>query len=360
MFERILVPLDGSERAERALPVAACLARANGGSIVLLRAVTDALDTAWSTAEEPLFKRTVIDANQALAANYLARIAALPELAGIRAQTNVQSGVPAHLILSAAHAQHVDLIILGSHGETGFKRWALGSVAQHVIRHSSAPVLVLQERGGLPMHLSPEDTQPVRILVALDGSPLAEAALAPAAYLSAALSAPARGALHLALVVSSRGLAHHSLTARERAQIRARAYLDRMARRLSEGDLATLQIQVTSSVTIQADVARTLIEMAETGAFLESGTPFHGSYVLAMATHGRSGGGRWIMGSVTERILGKTILPLLIVRPRKGGAGNEDAAKTAEQGIEDQSVLRLTQGKRDFLVISPLAFVAHT
>lgn len=176
MFKRILIPLDGSERAERALPVAALLARASGGSIALLRIATGALDAA-----------------RARAADYLAQIAASPELAGISVHAHVRSGAPAQRILEVAREQQVDLIILGSHGETGLKRWVLGSVAQHVTRQSSAPVLVLHERGGVPTHLSAEDTQLVRILVALDGSSLAEATLAPAAYLSAALSAPARG-----------------------------------------------------------------------------------------------------------------------------------------------------------------------
>lgn len=344
MFERILVPLDGSERAERALPVAARLARASGGSLTLLRIATGAINAAWSTMESPMLMQEAIEAERARAAAYLAQIVASPELAGIDVHTHVQSGVPAQRILDVAHEYQVDLIILGSHGETGLKRWMLGSVAQHVTRQSPAPVLVLHERGGVPTHLSPEDTQPVRILVALDGSPLAEAALAPAAYLSAALSAPARGALHLARVLPLHALAETDPkgivpAVRKQAEMQARAYLDLITRRLCEGELASLGLQVTSSVTIQGDVAETLIGMAETGAFLEGGEPFHGCYVLALATHGRSGVERWVMGSVTERILGATILPLLIVRPRKTDARGEEERKattSAEEGAEDR------------------------
>lgn len=349
MFKRILVPLDGSERAERALPVAARLARSSGGSITLLRIATGAIDAAWSTVEAPILMKEAIDAEQARAADYLAQIAASPELAGISVQTHVQSGVPAQCILEAAREQQVDLILLGSHGETGLKRWVLGSVAQHVTRHSSAPVLVLHERGGVPTHLSLKDRQPVRILAALDGSPLAEAALAPAAYLSAALSAPARGALHLALVLPFPDLADTTRkgivpAVREQAEMQARAYLDLITQRLSKGELASLNLQVTSSVTIREDIAEALIGMAETGAFLEGGETFHGCYVLALATHGRSGVERWVMGSVTERILGATILPLLIVRPRKGDAGEKEARKateTVEKGTEEQSWIGL-------------------
>ncbi|HEU5380991.1 MAG TPA: universal stress protein [Ktedonobacteraceae bacterium] len=324
MFERILVPLDGSERAERALPVAARLANASRGSILLLRVATGSIDIAWSTLESPILKKEALEAERAQAIDYLAQIAASPELAGISVQTNVQSGVPAACILSAACDQQADLIILGSHGETGLKRWLLGSVAQHVTRHSPTPVLVLHERGGVPTHLSAEDRQPVSILVALDGSPLAEAALTPAAYLSAALSTPAQGALHLALVLPFPDPAEHGQqgigpTAREQAKMRAGAYLDMITQRLSKGELATLQLHVTSSIALQRDIADALIGMAETGAFLEGEEPFHGCYMMALATHGRSGVERWVMGSVTERILGATILPLLIVRPQKNG-----------------------------------------
>ncbi len=332
MFERILVPLDGSERAERALPVAAQLAHVSGGSVILLRVAAGTALAIWAMRETPELIKETIESAKARAADYLARVAASPELAGLTVQTQVQSGVPAQCILSAAQEHLADLIILGSHGETGFKRWLLGSVAQQVTRHSPVPVLVLHERGSVPTHLSSEDQQPIRILVALDGSSLAEVALMPAAYLSAALSAPARGALHLALVVPLPELAISSQRGdlpamRDEAKRQAMAYLEAVMHRLDQGELASLDLQITASVAIQPDVAETLISMAETGAHLEGSEPAGGSYVLALATHGRSGVNRWMMGSVAERILGATILPLLIIRPQKMSEGEEGLDK---------------------------------
>ncbi len=67
MFQRILVPLDGSARAERALPVAARLTRASGGSIVLLRAVTSPIDFAWYAMESPISMQEGIEADIARA-----------------------------------------------------------------------------------------------------------------------------------------------------------------------------------------------------------------------------------------------------------------------------------------------------
>jgi cell division protease FtsH len=93
-------------------------------------------------------------------------------------------------ILYSIEAQAIDLVVMCSRGETGFKRWPLGSVAQKIIRHSPVPVLVLHESAGTLSNQHPAGQRPVRILVALDGSSLAEAALEPAVALATALSAP--------------------------------------------------------------------------------------------------------------------------------------------------------------------------
>lgn len=344
MFKRILVPLDGSERAERAIRVAARIARTTGGSITFLRVVTAAIDAAWSVLEAAPWMQQAVETDQARAMDYLTRIASAQELAGIETHTQVLSGVPAEHILSVMHAQQIDLLVMGSHGATGFKRWALGSVAQHIARQSPVPVLVLHERGGVPTHLLADGGRSVRVLVALDGSPLAEAALAPAASLSTALSAPAPGALHVVRVLPFPKLEDESqkdmfLAARKQAEAQVNAYLATVTQRLHEGELATLPIQITSSVVSHTDVAETLIHVAETGAYMEDAGAFNGYDAIAMATHGRSGVGRWIMGSVTERVLGTTTLPLLIVRPQRTASHREarPPAEVVEQLAEGQS-----------------------
>jgi nucleotide-binding universal stress UspA family protein len=328
MFQRILVPLDGSERAERAIPVAACLARIASGSITFLRVVTSPIEFAWQAMESSIGTQGALEADQTRAADYLAQVAGSHELAGVETKTQLLSGVPAEKILAVARPEQVDLIVLCSHGETGFKRWMLGSVAQQVTRHSPVPVLVLHERGGVPTNLHPEGLCPVRVLVALDGSSFAETVLAPAAYLSAVLSAPLQGALHLARVLPLS--ANEVATVRKQALSNATTYLQTVEQRLQEGDLAHLHLQVTSSVVVDTDVASTLIEIAEVDEEMEDIEGFKQCDVIAMATHGRSGVERLVMGSVTERILGTTKLPLLIVRPRKMGNLLEEPGKTSE------------------------------
>jgi len=151
MFERILVPLDGSRRAEQALPIAARLARASRGTIVLLRVVSIPNEIVSYLALEPIPTRDDIGAAREEARNYLDGMATGRSLVGIHSETEVILGQAAAAILSAVNAHHIDLIVLCSHGYTGLTRWFVGSVAEKVVHHSPVPVLVLREGGPLPV-----------------------------------------------------------------------------------------------------------------------------------------------------------------------------------------------------------------
>jgi nucleotide-binding universal stress UspA family protein len=332
MFQHILVPLDGSSRAQRAVPIAARIARASGGYITLLRAVTSSSQIAWQ-ATESIRQQEILDADQARAARYLTRLAASEELAGVKTITQVSIGQPAQLILAVASSQSldvppVDLIIMCSHGYTGFKRWALGSVAQKIAYHSTVPVLVLfPDRGTVPSHPYPDPTRPLHAIaaaVALDGSSLAEAALFPAAYLVAALAAPAQGSLHLTQVVQRPGVDAVLAGGKRMDQLRrdqsiaeAMNYLRKIADDLHTSLAGDLNLKVTWSVAVAADVADALIEVAEMGRVGGGTCVYGGCDILALTSYGRGGLQRWALGSVTERILAATKLPLLIVRPQQ-------------------------------------------
>src|SRR2546421_10495545 len=201
MFKRILVPLDGSGRAERALPIAARLARATGGSIFLVRVLSTEPARLPSAPGKPNLVQTIGQADRALAESYLAGVAECELLTGIPVQTYVPVGLISPSILTMAAEKHADIIVMCSHGYTGVKRWwMMGSVAAKVARFADIPVLVLREGGSVPEERHPGE-RPLRVLVPLDGSDYARAALVPAAYLAAALAAPGRGALHLTHIV---------------------------------------------------------------------------------------------------------------------------------------------------------------
>jgi nucleotide-binding universal stress UspA family protein len=317
MFQRILVPLDGSVRAEYALPIAARIARASGGSLHLLEVIGPPLDYGGGFAMAPLMTEQLIEAETATATDYLQTMAASPKLAGIQITTEVVFGVPAQDILEEARSGEVDLIVLCSHGRTGFTRWVLGSVAHTLAHESPVPTLVLRESELAPWLADLNAARPLCALVPLDGSELAEAALAPAARLVAALAAPAKGALHLAQVVKlfeTRADEGFVSELNQATLQRAQAYLASVRERLRESKLS-----LTSSVELESDVASALVKLAESrGEGKETGSS-GGCDLIAISTHGRHGLQRWVMGSVTERLLSATKLPVLIVRPQHQG-----------------------------------------
>ena len=148
MFQRILVPLDGSELSEKAIPVAAWIARASGGTIIFISVVLPPIEFGTYTPERTIplkpsaFKRREVEAN-----NYLTGVIKTyaNELAGINTEIDVTAGAVSSEIYSEARIEHVDLIVIGSKGEMGLKRWVFGSISQELIRHSPVPVLILQE-----------------------------------------------------------------------------------------------------------------------------------------------------------------------------------------------------------------------
>ncbi len=330
MFKRILIPLDGSARAENAIPVAARIARAYGASITLLRVEETPVEYGSFVAPPASFTKEAIKANLAEATSYLETVAKTEALAGIEVETKALFGAVAPTIIGAAQVYHSSLVVMCSHGFTGFKRWLLGSVADHIARHITTPVLILRE--GAPL-LTTTAKQPVRALVALDGSPLSEAVFEPVAYLVAALATATsqQGELHLLRVVDLpfdsgklKSQAYVDSKSRDEAVIAAQDYLNTLTTRLEKDELAELDITVKTKVASDPDVAEAIIQQ----------TRDEPVDLIAMATHGRGGMQHFMLGSVTERVLHHSNLPLLIARPpkeQKSGKKEKD-----EQDVENE------------------------
>ncbi len=312
MFKQILVPLDGSTRAEQALPVAARLARAPGGSIVLLRVAKLPMDYGGGFTQAPLLTEQIIETELDDADNYLKTVATSHTLTGIAIKTEAMFGQPLQDILSVAESRRVDLIVICSHGRTGLMRWALGSVAQGLAHQSSVPLLVLREGGRISALSRVDITRPLCALVALDGSPFAETALAPAANLVAALAAPNEGILHLTQVVTGID---------EAAQQGAKTYITGVAEQLQQ-KLKGLNLSITWSLLRNVDVAGAIVDMAVHGEGGARAEGLNGCDLIVMSTHGRGGLERLMMGSITERVLHSTRLPMLIVRPQRTASYN--------------------------------------
>jgi nucleotide-binding universal stress UspA family protein len=156
MYEKILVPLDGSELAESVLPHVEAIARGcNMVDIVLLR-VCDApsvladypesKDTNWDKHVERMTTNAEQQCNI-----YLGDVEKRLRDKGFTVRTESRLGKPAEEIVDYAAKNKVDLIIMASHGRSGVSRWAYGSVADKVLRSSCVPVLLVKARGVIGM-----------------------------------------------------------------------------------------------------------------------------------------------------------------------------------------------------------------
>ncbi len=127
MFQQILVPLDGSARAEQAIPVAARIVRASGGRVLLLQVVTTPIDYAPYLLQSSLLMQEKVEVSHDAALKYLTRVTHSNYLVGVKKNVEVLSGDPAESILSLLDMRRFDLIVMCSHGSADLKRWKLGS-----------------------------------------------------------------------------------------------------------------------------------------------------------------------------------------------------------------------------------------
>jgi len=234
-------------------------------------------------------------------------------------------------LLDVIQSANADLVVICSHGHTGFMRWRLGSVAQKIARHATVPTLVLRAEGSNLTDACVGASRTICALAPLDGSPEAETALEPAAQLLAALAAPGRGLLHLLHVVqvddgapASGGVSSNQDALRPEAK----RYLREVTERFQRAPLVDIPLDVTSSVVLDADVAVAILDQAVSENY--------GHDMIAMASHGRSGLRLWVMGSVTERVLQTSDLPLLIVRPQNGALARQAPETEAKKAIGDE------------------------
>jgi nucleotide-binding universal stress UspA family protein len=149
MYRRILVPLDGSELAERALKHAETVIGENPTATLVLVRVTEPLLPAsyiltggadvWMDVEKRGMKE---------ATDYLAKVAARLKDEGItKVKTVVLEGQPDDQILNYLEHRRVDLVVMSTHGQSGLSRWLAGSVTERVMRHSRVPVLTVPPPG---------------------------------------------------------------------------------------------------------------------------------------------------------------------------------------------------------------------
>jgi nucleotide-binding universal stress UspA family protein len=159
MFERILVPLDGSAQAARAVPVAARIAGCTHGSVILVSVVNYFVLSQYPQTDRN--NRTWIgdDLSMSEAQAYLDEVACSPALAHVTVEKAILSGPIASALLSAAASYQANLIMLISHmavSSNGAHDLRLGSVAEKIVCRATIPVLLLREKGAPPLWFCPQ------------------------------------------------------------------------------------------------------------------------------------------------------------------------------------------------------------
>ena len=138
MFSKVLVPLDGSPMAEETLCLVEDLVKTHKGQLMLLRVANF---HAFPGADNKTLERQAVER----AEEYLARIEADLKAKGVNVSTHVRVGDPATEILSQAE-KYASVVVMTTHGRGGLTRWAMGSVADRVIRRSKKPVLIIRPK----------------------------------------------------------------------------------------------------------------------------------------------------------------------------------------------------------------------
>jgi nucleotide-binding universal stress UspA family protein len=302
MLDSILVPLDGSSLAERAVPYATALAGAARAKLVLMRALP--IRPPGSAIDEQEGIRSELE-------HYADGLRATGLTVDVIVHRVYVVDV-ARAICAAAEERHAGLIVMSTHGRSGLDRWIYGSVADTVLRQSEIPVLLVPPPAEQPL---PTD-RPLRVLVPLDGSELAEEALGIAEQLAETVGAE----LVLLRVVEPPGYALYGdgfayLPYDEEAELNdARAYLQAHVDRLrADGKPAAMRVVLGPPATVVTQAAQ------ETGADL-----------VAMATHGRGGLARLVLGSIAASTLQRATVPVLLVRPAALSQTDEEAEISAE------------------------------
>ena len=317
MYSQILVPLDGSELAEQVLPYVKALGKAYRAPICLLR-VFDPVPAEMGDSAHGVYLDRIATAFRNEAESYLEHIRTRlrPAFDGLDLPISVTSheGDPAACIISEAEKTPDTLIAMATHGRSGVTRWLLGSVTDRVLHATNCPLVIIRAKPQDEFHKKDLDGEATlkTIIVPLDGSRLAERVLPHAALLAKGLDLSVTLLRVTDPLDQYRSLAGYpSLEGAGKLQgsmfeDMARAGDDEAMEYLQgiAEELRLLGVTKTKEMVLRGRADGTVVDLAYS-------IP---NSLVAMTTRGRSGVGRWVMGSVTDRVVRHSGDPVLVVR----------------------------------------------
>ena len=297
MYTKILIPLDGSRTAERVLPFARVLAGTLKIPIELLEVVDVSAVSAHIAADKARYLDALIAEGERASREHLKEVAA--EFPGIKVSCSVERGDPADAIIARAAADKGTLIAMATHGRSGVTRWMMGSVAEKVLRGSESPMFLVRADEDVT---ADGGARIKSIVVPLDGSELAESVLPTVVEVanSMALEVVLCRAYELAASAyygREDYLPNYDDMLRE-LKAEVESYLTKKVELLKRAGLAKV-----SSVALEGNGADEIVRYSRE----------HPDALVAMCTHGRSGVRRWVLGSVTEKVVRHSGDPVLVV-----------------------------------------------
>jgi nucleotide-binding universal stress UspA family protein len=291
----MLIPLDGSQVAEQVLPYARSLAKALAIPVDLLEVVDLETLRLLANPERGRYLDTLLSEKMESSNSYLKAIA--QSFQGKQITCIVEKGKPEDVVIERAAADKGTLIVMATHGRSGIQRWVLGSVADKVLHGSTNHLFLIRAQ---EQDKTVTEARLTKVIVPLDGSSVAETVLPYVMDLAKKMS------LEVVLV---RAFALPAGTADEYQtytddlieliEAEARDYLAEKVKEMKGNGLDNV-----SSVVNVGYGAEEIIALARK-------TPDN---FIAMCTHGRSGMKRFVLGSVTDRVVRHSGDPVLIIR----------------------------------------------
>ena len=303
MYNKIMVPTDGSGFDREAIRVALRIAEKSGAKVRLVRVVSSAklLGTATPFDGVELSLEALQTERNTVQSDLEALAAECMSTSNANIGVDLLDGPIAEILEGYAQRNKFDLIVISSHGRGGMSRLSLGSVTDSLIRHTQIPVLVVKS---VPSYLNPRASDAFgRIIVPLDGSTLAEQIL-PRVRLLAKLEQSDVTLLHV--------LAPQNQLHEERADLTppwwdrhiavSKEYLTGIEARMRREGLP-----VATEVVVGENVPRAICDYATSQR----------ADLIAIATHGRGGLARMIRGCVADAVTRSSRISMLVFRPEK-------------------------------------------